>query len=242
MTNSIGDRFQKETRYTRGKLPRGCLDREAKPSLYKEYKDKEKIVLPAPDLDPSLSLKNILKKRKSIRHFSSAALNLKQISYLTWASTGIRQKLRGYEFRTAPSAGALYPIETYLVANRIDKMEIGIYHYNIKIHQLELLKKGDFGDVTSKAALEQDMCSQAPVVFIWTAVFARSKWKYRERAFRYIYLDAGHIAENLALATTALDLGSCQIAALFDDEANQILDVDGENESVIYMSVVGHPI
>jgi len=77
-------------------------------------------------------------------------------------------------------------------------------------------------------------------VFIWTAIFNRSKWKYGERAYRYIYLDAGHIAENLALASTNLSLGSCQIAALFDDEVNEIIDVDGENESVIYMSVVGN--
>ena len=83
------------------------------------------------------------------------------------------------------------------------------------------------------------MCIEAPVVFVWTAIFQRMKWKYDQRAYRYIYLDAGHIAENLALSATSLGLGSCQIGALFDDEVNQIIDVDGTEESVIYMSVVG---
>ena len=92
----------------------------------------------------------------------------------------------------------------------------------------------------SHAALEQDMCRYASVVFIWTAIFVRSKWKYGERAYRYIYLDAGHIAENFALASTSLGLGSCQIAALFDDEVNEIISVDGTEESIIYMGVVGN--
>ena len=105
---------------------------------------------------------------------------------------------------------------------------------------MELLKEGDYAVETAKAALGQKMCIEASVVFIWTAVFERMKWKYGQRAYRYVYLDAGHIAENLALAATGLELGSCQIGALFDDAVNQIIDVDGTEESVIYISVVGH--
>ncbi len=86
------------------------------------------------------------------------------------------------------------------------------------------------------------MCANAAVVFIWTAIFNRSKCKYGQRAYRYIYLDAGHIAENLALAATSINLGSCQIAALFDDAVNTLIDVDGTTESAIYLSVAGHPI
>ena len=104
---------------------------------------------------------------------------------------------------------------------------------------MELLKEGDYAAHTAQAALRQRMCADAPVVFIWTAIFERMKWKYHQRAYRYIYLDAGHIAENLALSATSLELGSCQIGALYDDEVNQIIDVDGTEESVIYMSVVG---
>jgi len=84
--------------------------------------------------------------------------------------------------------------------------------------------------------------SLLPIVFIWTGVFERSKWKYMQRAYRYVYLDAGIIGENLALASTGIGLGSCQIGAFFDDEVNAILEVDGAKESVLYLSVVGHPL
>ena len=131
-------------------------------------------------------------------------------------------------------------IETYLVVNNVEEINPGVYHYNIQNHYLELLKEGDYAAETAQAALGQRMCADAPVVFIWTAVFQRMKWKYDQRAYRYVYLDAGHIVENLALTATSLGLGSCQIGALFDDEVNQIIDVDGTEESVIYMSVVGH--
>ena len=235
----IGDNFQKETKYQRDNMSGKSLDWASKPKLYKNYPDCVKIELS--DIDPlsDTSLHDILKKRKSIRDYQNKSLSREQLSYLLWASTGISRKEGSYEFRTAPSAGALYPIETYLVVNNVEKVNPGVYHYNIKNHYLELLKKGDYAVETAKAALEQRMCIESSVVFIWTAIVQRMKWKYDQRAYRYIYLDAGHIAENLALAVTSLELGSCQIGALYDDEVNEIIGVDGTDESVIYMSVVG---
>ena len=117
----------------------------------------------------------------------------------------------------------------------------GVYHYNIKSHNLEEIKKGDYRSAIAEAALNQPMCHHAAAVFIWTAIFNRSKCKYGQRAYRYIYLDAGHIAENLALSATSINLGTCQIAALYDEEVNQIIDIDGITESTIYLSVVGVP-
>jgi SagB-type dehydrogenase family enzyme len=93
----------------------------------------------------------------------------------------------------------------------------------------------------AQAALDQEVAFRANVVLLWTAIIQRSRWKYRQRAYRYIYLDAGHIAQNVALGAVALGLGSCQIAALYDDEANALLGVDGTEESTIYMTVVGRP-
>lgn len=213
-----------------------------RPELYKKYPDSKQTQLPKPKPLKSLSLDESLHRRKSIRTFSSKPLGLEHLSYLLWASTGIQRKEAGFEFRTVPSAGALYPIETYFVVNRVEKLEQGIYHYSVKSHYLEELKKGDFARSIALAALDQKMCLEAAVVFIWTAMFNRSKWKYRQRAYRYVYLDAGHIAQNLALASTSLGLGSCQIAALFDDEVNNIIGIDGIEESVIYMSVAGYPL
>ena len=91
------------------------------------------------------------------------------------------------------------------------------------------------------SALDQDMAYSANVVFVWTALFERSKWKYKQRAYRYVYLDAGHIAENLALAAVSLGLGTCQIGALYDEEVNALIGIDGERESILYMSTVGYP-
>ena len=178
---------------------------------------------------------------KSIRDFKPKPVSKGQLSYLLWASTGTQRVEQGYEFRTAPSAGALYPIETYVIANDVRKLEAGLYHYSIKTHQLEQLRKGDLRRAIATAALGQGMCAAASAVVIWSAVFERCKWKYGQRAYRYIYLDAGHIAENLALAAVSLSLGTCEIGALFDDQVNAIAGIDGEEESTICMAVVGVP-
>lgn len=236
----IGDRFQQETKYyhtTLGEGPNWSIQ----PVLYKHYEQKPHIHLPKPQTDSSKTLDEVLSKRKSIRSFQQKPLSTSHLSYLLWASTGVQRKEHGYEFRTAPSAGALYPIETYLVINNVESIKQGVYHYNIKHHYLEELRTGDFRSEITTAALNQHMCSTASVVFIWTALFNRSKCKYGQRSYRYIYLDAGHIAENLALAATNLNLGSCHIAALFDEDINNIIEVDGTKESTIYLTVVGHP-
>ena len=219
----------------------GSLDWSSKPYLYKNYQSAKRIALPPAVSDSSIPLIEIIKKRKSVRSFSSKPLRLVNLSFLLWACTGIQRSENGYDFRTVPSAGALYPIETYIVVNNVADLPKGVYHYDIEKHSLEELRTGSIGERLSYAALEQNMCTKAPVVFIWTAIFERSKWKYGQRAYRYVYLDAGHIAQNLTLAATSFGLGSCQIGAFFDDEINQIIDIDGYEESVLYLSVVGHP-
>jgi SagB-type dehydrogenase family enzyme len=238
----IGDQFQEETKYSRDRMSGRTLDWPKQPKLYKTYPDKPKHKLPDASALLSLPLGEVLKNRKSVRTFSDKPICLEKLSCLLWACAGISRKERGYEFRTAPSAGALYPIETYIVVNRAEGIAPGVYHYAVCGHELELLKEGHCGEQTARAALGQTQCMEAPVVFIWTAVFQRTKWKYGQRAYRYIYLDAGHIAENLALAAVSLGLGSCQIGALFDEEINQIIGVDGKEESVLYMTVAGYGV
>ena len=235
----IGDEFQIGTKYHRMKMSGKGLDWASQPKIYKEYSNSKKIELPTVTALSNLPLYEVLQKRKSVRDFKSEPISKEHLSYLLWASTGISRKQQGYEFRTAPSAGALYPIETYVSVKNVTGIDAAVYHYAIRKHNLELLQKGDFSIDLAKAALDQKMCIEASVIFIWTAVFQRSKWKYEQRAYRYVYLDAGHIAENLALAATSINLGSCQIGALYDDEVNAVIGVDGIEESVIYMSVVG---
>ncbi|MGB2600766.1 MAG: SagB/ThcOx family dehydrogenase [Candidatus Omnitrophota bacterium] len=241
MTEGVGERFQNETKYIRDKMPRGFLDLGAQPKLYKKYPDAKKIKLSDPVPPKKTDLTEIIQNRKSERDFSDTPISENELSYLLWASTGIARKEHGCQFRTAPSAGALYPIETYLIVNNVDTVEQGAYHYAIDSHVLEELKCGDLRQEITNAALEQGMCAEAAVVFVWTAIFNRSKWKYGQRAYRYVYLDAGHIAAQLSLAAVTLGLGSCQVAALFDNEINNLIGVDGQEESVLYMSVIGHP-
>jgi SagB-type dehydrogenase family enzyme len=237
----IGERFQKETKYDRNTMKGGFLNWATKPDIYKTYSGVKKIKLPEPKQEKNIALDEILQIRHSVRNFSEEPVSIQDLSYLLWATTGIQRIEHGYEFRTAPSAGALYPIETYLVVNNVEDLEQGVYHYAIKNHKLEQLKVGDYSIKVAKAALGQKIAQFAAVDFIWTAIYFRSMWKYKQRGFRYIYLDCGHIGQNLALASVSLGLGSCQIGAIFDGEANEIVGVDGEKESVIYMSVVGHP-
>jgi SagB-type dehydrogenase family enzyme len=237
----IGDLFQQETKYIREKLSGGPLIWSAKPKTYKTYPASSKIKLDKPDVKGGMPLWEAIQTRLSIRSYRNISLEKKYLSQLLWATQGISREAMDFEFRTAPSAGALYPVETYLVLNNVEEVEPGVYHYDVKSHQLDLLKRGDFRMKVAHAALDQDMAYSANVVFVWTALFERSKWKYKQRAYRYVYLDAGHIAENLALAAVALGLGTCQIGALYDDEVNELIDIDGEEESILYMSTVGHP-
>ena len=241
MPVTVGDDFQRETKYVRNKSLGGPLNWPKKPEIYKSYPSSKTVQLPSQLREVTVLFSDVLRERKSIRNFSAQPLDKADLAFLLWASTGIQRREQGYEFRTVPSAGALYPIETYIVANSVDDVEVGVYHYNVRDHSLEEIRSGAFGDVLAHAALQQEMCATAPVVFVWTAIFNRSKWKYMQRAYRYVYLDAGHIAQNLALAASSIKCGSCQVGAFFDDEINKILCVDGAEESAIYLSVVGHP-
>jgi len=241
LISTVGDDFQQTTKYVRGKMTGGYLDWLNKPEVYKHYKDSKKIILPQPQQIKTLSFDETIRKRRSIRQFSKKPLSLEQLGYLLWSSTGIQRVERNYEFRNVPSAGALYPVETYVFAKTVDGLNLGLYHYNIKFHLLEELGVEDFSILLARACLGQEMLLSAGAVFIWSGIFGRSKWKYKQRAYRYVYLDCGHIAQNLALCASTLSLGSCQVGAFYDDKINKIIGLDGTEESAIYLSVVGNP-
>ena len=241
MKETIGEYFQKETKYIRGKLSGRPLQWHTKPKTYKHYPEAKKIPMETPATQGGAPLWTTIAARRSVRNFKNEPMSEHDLSQLLWATQGITKKEMDFEFRACPSAGALYPVETYLVLNNVGNIDAGIYHYTIPDHSLEQLQIGDFRLKIVQAALDQDMAYSANAVFVWTALFARAKWKYEQRAYRYVYLDAGHIAQNLALAAVGLNLGTCQIGALYDEEVNALLGIDGEEESILYMSVVGHP-
>jgi SagB-type dehydrogenase family enzyme len=237
----IGDRYHQETKYLREAMPRGGLDWAHQPSPYKEFPDAKKHFPIRPiDQKGGKPLWETIAQRRSIREFSDQSINFSELSQLIWATQGITLKAWGFDFRASPSAGALYPIETYLVLNRVEEIPPGLYHYDVKKAGLILLKEGRFGPVLCQAGLGQEMLEEAACVFVWTAIVERSKWKYRERAYRYIYMDAGHIGQTLYLAATALNLGCCTVGAFFDEEVDRMVGVDGKDEISVYLGAVGH--
>ncbi len=236
----IGDLYHQETKYRRDAMPQGGLDWVHQPPPYKESPAGLKsIPLHPPEQRGGKPMWEIIAQRRSHREFSQQPITLPELSQLIWAIQGITERVWGYDLRAAPSAGALYPIETYVVVNRVNGLNPGIYHFNVKEYQLMLFKEGNFGDDLSNAGLGQEMLAEASCVFVWTAMVARSKWKYRERAYRYIYMDAGHIGENLYLAATAMNLGCCTVGAFFDEEIDRLIGVDGKKEISVYLGAVG---
>ena len=236
----VGDLYHQETKYRRESMLRGGLDWANQPFPYKEFTHAlNRFPIRPLGQKGGKSLWEAIAQRRSIREFSNQSVTFSEISQLIWATQGITLKGRGFDFRASPSAGALYPIETYLVVNRVEQIPPGLYHYSVKETQLILLKEGHFGPEISQAGLGQEMLEEAACVFVWTAIVARSKWKYRERAYRYIYMDAGHIGQNLYLAATAMNLGCCTVGAFFDDEIDRLIGVDGKEEISVYLGAVG---
>lgn len=243
MLKDIGDRFQQETKYDPHSLGGQGLDWSRRPEPFKEYlSSAERVRLPELNLeDYSMTLSEAILRRRSIRAYREGEIKLKDLAYLLWATQGVTARYGEFLFRTAPSAGALYPVETYVFTRRVEALKKGLWHYNVRSFELELIREGELESELAQAALMQPMVQKAQVVFLWTAVVERSKWKYSQRAYRYIYLDAGHICENLYLAATACGLGCCAIGAFFDDWLNEIIGIDGKEETIVYMATLGLP-
>ncbi|MHC4122744.1 MAG: SagB/ThcOx family dehydrogenase [Planctomycetota bacterium] len=236
---SIGRRFHYETSITwRGILADMFQKKPRKPSQYKNYPDSNKVKLPEPDYK-GLTVETAVRKRRSVRNYSKKPVTLSQLSQLLFAAGGVTGRMYGQLLRSSPSAGALYPFEIYTVINNVQDLPKGIYHYSALDHSLELVKAGDFTSKITDAGLEQDMLGQAGVTFILSAIFDRTRCKYGERGFRYVYIEAGHISQNIYLQSVSLGLGSVCVGAFVDEKVNQLIDIDGQNEAVIYLHAVG---
>lgn len=164
-------------------------------------------------------------------------MSLDELSRLLQYSAGVTDRRTGS--RAAPSAGATYPIETYAVVNNVESVRAGIYHYLVPSHELDLVREGHVQREMSNAALGERMLLEANVVLVLSAVYKRTERRYRERAKRYIHFEAGHIAQNVYLVATAMGLGTCAVGAFYDEDMNNVLGLDGQEESVLYLLPVG---
>jgi SagB-type dehydrogenase family enzyme len=208
-----------------------------RPPLYKDYAAAQRIALPRDFRYRGLFVEEAIERRRSIRDYSGKPLTLEQLSLLLHSAYGITEP--SHPLRASPSAGALYPLEIYPIVNVVSGLARGVYHYRPRDHSLDLIKEGDFRSSLLTGTGGQDMVLQASVVLVIAAIFQRTRWKYQERAYRYVLLEAGHLGENLYLAATSLGLGPCGIGAFFDDEINRLVGVDGKDEAAVYLVSIG---
>ena len=198
-------------------------------------KDREIIPLPPPATDSKTSLEQTLLNRRSVRHFTDKPLTVDQISQLLWAGQGMTNNR---EFRTAPSAGALYPLELYVITGRAERIPAGIYHYNCKDHQLINIKNGDFRSELYAVGLSQGAIKKTPITILITGVFKRTTVKYGQRGIQYVLMEVGHVGQNILLQAVSLGLGAVSIGAFNENDIIQLMDF-GPEEQPLYLIPIG---
>lgn len=237
---SIGQKFHFETSYgDEGSKAEQPYWGQAIP-LYKEYAGAPRTKLPRPVLSEA-SLVSAIDQRKSVRSFDDRALDLEVLSRLLLSADGITHTRSGFEMRSAPSGGGLYPIDIYVVASNVKSLADGLYHFQVSDSSLELVSEGQYEEQVHIASNEQAAVGGSPVTIILAARFDRSTVKYSDRGYRYAYMEAGSICQNIYLQATALGLGTVAVGAFNDDALNEFLDIDGVREAALMMMPVGYP-
>lgn len=194
----------------------------------------QRIPLPAAESEQEMSVEDALRQRRSIREFSRDGLALEDVSELLWAAQGSTSR-RG--FRTAPSAGALYPLELYIVAGDVAGLSPGVYRYRPEKHDLVLVVSGDRRKPLASAALGQNWVRRAPAVLVITGVYERTTAKYGQRGRRYVHMEVGHAAQNVYLEATAKGLGTVMVGAFDDEQVQKVLSLPADHEPLGLMPI-----
>lgn len=218
----------------------GCMRQTqiTSPSFTTSHESQETIPLPPPHRSGTMSVEEALWNRRSNRSYRKQPLSLEEISQLLWAGQGITKRSSGG--RTAPSAGALYPIELFLVVLEGTDPEPGIYHYDPQEHQLVVLDSGDFQEDIQELTFEQGTAHEAPVILFLSANPRKLEEKYGNRSERYSLIEAGHIAQNVLLQATALNLHAVTIGAIHYESGQELFHLE-DQELPVYVLPVGHP-
>lgn len=218
----------------------GLLDWGEQPaSDGKTYPEAQRIELPSAAVSDERPTLETIERRRSVRSYVDTPVTLDTLSQLLASTAGVTAA-QG-RLRAAPSAGALYPIETYIIAHNVATVAPGLYHYAVHAHALETLQEGDLRQESVRLGFTQGFLGEAAFVVVLTAVFQRLRWRYQRRSYRYALLEAGHIGQNVYLSATAMGLGACAVGAFLDDGLNKLLGVDGEHEAALTMLSVGRP-
>jgi SagB-type dehydrogenase family enzyme len=240
----ICNEFMQATSYTPEGWDEWWADRDysntERPETYLTYPNAAcHVPLGEPERPSGVDLWQVFEQRRSKRNFLPQAMSLNELNLLLWSSQGITADMGQYQLRTAPSSGALFPIETYLVVNAVDGLEPGIYHLDVKNWQLEGIRMGDFRARGHAALRGQAMTEHAAVNVVWTAVMERCRAKYFERAYRYVWWDSAAVMENFLLAATGLGLGACAMGSWYDDLVHDLLEIDGKQHFSALTASVG---
>jgi SagB-type dehydrogenase family enzyme len=196
----------------------------------------EKIKLPEPKYDSNTSVEQALLERRSVRAYKKVPLTLDEVSQLLWAGQGITDY--GSKFRTAPSAGALYPLDVYIAIGTVEGVAKGVYKYRPRKHELMKVSNGDVRNELASAALGQSCVRESAIVMVFSAVYERTTQKYGNRGIKYVHMEAGHAAQNVYLQAVSLNLGMVVVGAFRDEEIRKILNMS-DNERPLYIVPVG---
>jgi len=194
----------------------------------------EPIKLPKPELTGKQSIEKLLQQRRSVRAYQKSSLNLTEVGQLLWSAQGV-SSARG--LRTAPSAGALYPLQLFVVVGDVNELAPGIYQYRPEEHSLLKTTNGDSRKSLQKTALDQSCIGDAAIIFVFTAIYQRTTWKYGKRGVRYVHMEVGHAGQNLFLQAEALHLGTVVVGAFDDDEVREVLNLDSDIQPLSLMPV-----
>lgn len=204
-----------------------------------------RIELPTPSQALNLNLGEAILGRITERDFSPSAITLGQVGTLLYHSYGQTRdnKNTGFPrpFRAIPSAGALYPLELYVFSSQIEGVKPALYHYNSSQHCLRMIAPGDHTESIALTLVQPEVVCKASLVVFITALFERSVFKYGNRGYRFALLEAGHLAQNMNLASAALSLGSVNVGGYFDRDVDDFLGIDGVTHSTVYMILMGTP-
>lgn len=243
MSKAIGQEFMKQTAY-RHLEPSDQVKKIPQPPLTAPYDSFGRIIdLPMPEEIPPLQidLLELIEMRMSVREYQPQPLSLLELSYLLWCTQGVKEVLGDRATkRTVPSAGARHPFETYLLINQVEGLQPGLYRFLALEHKLlEVDTREAVAEEITAGCLNQQFVKKSAVTFLWSADAYRTTWRYGERGYRYLHLDAGHVCQNLYLAAQVIGCGVCAVAAFDDEYLNQVMNLDGEKNFVVYIGTVG---
>lgn len=207
-----------------------------------QFPDHPVLGLPRPETltVPPLDLRDAIEQRRSIRSYSHEPLSPDELSFLLWCTQGVRKVLPQWTLRTVPSAGARHAFETYLLVSDVKGVEPGLYRYLAISHRMQQIDTDPtLPHRITGACFDQPFILRSGVVFLWTAVPYRMTWRYGERGYRDLHLDAGHVCQNLYIAAEAVGCGVCAVAAFDDDIMNNLLGINGTDQFLIYLAAVG---